>query len=259
MDGCTRRSFLKLALTATLVGGNLKGYAWAHLRGRKFVPVSMTTDGGRQSSGTFADLEKPPAPAILIVHDHWGASASIRWIASELGRQGFLAVIPHLFPVKFAANAKEGRAMLAELEPERTMDILNSWMRWLKAHFFCTGKVGILGWGENALRALQVAHDEPALASVVYYPVKGVAAAANIGQVSGKVLAHIADQAGQFNTLSPDQLKQSLSLDEQQFEFHHYNAPVGFADFLHQEFEATSDAMAWKRTLAFYRQHLKDG
>jgi carboxymethylenebutenolidase len=258
MDMYTRRSFLKLALTATLVGGNLKRSGWAHLRGRKFVPVSITTDGGRQSSGTFVDLEKPPAPAILIVHDHWGASASIRWIGSELGRQGFLAVIPHLFPVKFAANAEEGRAMLAQLEPERTMDLLNSWMRWLKAHFFCTGKVGILGWGESALWALQVAHDEPALASVVYYPVKGLVAA-KMGHVSGNVLTHIADLPGQFNTLSPEQLKQSLSLDEQQFEFYHYQAPVGFADFLRQEFEPTSDSTAWKRTLAFYRQHLQDG
>jgi len=248
----SRRRALRLALAA--VGGFIvAGPAFSHPRSRKFQHVQITTDGGHRSRAVFSDLDNPPAPAVMLVHDHWGASASVRWVASELGRQGFLAVVPDLFDGRVVENESQGRRWLADLDANRSLDVLTSWTRWLKAHFYSTGRVATLAWGGGCDWSLQASIRENVAAAVVYYP-EQKSARDFPADASVPIMGHLDERTDAAIPTTPAPATYAAKGYEHWYQ---YSAKAGFADFIRPSFDASADALAWKRTLAFLNQRLK--
>jgi len=246
MNPITRREMI-LGLSAmggaTMIGAPT---ALAHYNPRKLKKAAMTTDGGQRVEATFADLDDTPAPAVLLVHEKWGLTGGARWLASEFGRQGFLAIAVDLYEGEIIDDETKASGRMAALDPERTLDLLTSWTRWLKANFLCTGKVGIVGWGHGAHWALASAAREPVDAAVVYYP-EGQTRLAAGQQPQGPVMAH-------FPASELPAFDQSL-LGGKPIVYD-YPAKTGFADAFRSNFDDRADRLSWKRSLTFLREHL---
>jgi carboxymethylenebutenolidase len=120
--------------------------------------VTIATAGERVFDGCVIRSGQSPAPGLLILPEMFGVNASLRDIAGEFVRKGYVALLPNVFwrcdpPGALAYEGPEREAAWARL---RDFDFdaagrdLKTAVDWLRASPFCTGKVGAIGPGPHA-------------------------------------------------------------------------------------------------------------
>lgn len=121
----------------------------------------------------FARPEGEAAPAVLIVHDVWGANDFYHDLARRLAGEGFATLLPDLF-VREGGLPEQTReaafARRAKMSQTRALDDIAGAMQWLAKHEATTGKVGTVGFCMGGtLVMLAAARDPLADATVAYY------------------------------------------------------------------------------------------
>ncbi|MDP9369514.1 MAG: dienelactone hydrolase family protein [Chloroflexota bacterium] len=103
----------------------------------------------RSIPGFFARPDGAPAPAVVILHDIWGANDFYHDLARRLAGEGFAALLPDLF-VRQGPLPEQTReaafARRARLDQTVALADIAGALRWVRDHPATTGRVGTMGF-----------------------------------------------------------------------------------------------------------------
>jgi carboxymethylenebutenolidase len=198
-----------------------------------------------------------PWPAVVVVHENRGLNPYIEDVARRLAKAGFLALAPDgLTSVGgYPGNDDKGRELQATVDPVKLMNDFFAAVDHLTIHPDSTGKVGIVGfcYGGGVAGAAAVAF-EGLGASVSFYGRQP--ASADVARIKAPLLIHYAGLDERINAGWPA-YEAALKAAGTRYEAHVYDGVNhGFHNDSTPRYDATAAALAWDRTLAFFRSHL---
>jgi dienelactone hydrolase len=237
--------------------------------------IEFALASGESLPALHVEAAGTPQGAVLVAGDIGGARREfIDMIATELGREGFDALVPEFFFREGPLAEMSKEAVIerrAKLDDLRVLSDLETAIEWLRRQpRFAGSRVGTIGFCLGGTFVLNLAAMRDDLATVCYYgfpgetPVKagvqGPYPRDEAEKVSGPLLAFWGDQdqrAGQDNIKAYIAAVETRGID---FESTVY--PGLDHAFLMTEWDPGSEghepAMgSWQRTLAFFRQKLK--
>lgn len=227
----------------------------------KAVYVDYPSPGG--NSGTMRGYLVQPAgqgpfPTVLVIHENRGLNPYIEDVARRVAVEGFLALAPDgLFPAGgYPGNDDDGRALQRDLDQAKLRtDMVNS-ARHLKSHAASNGKLGATGfcWGGGMTNSLAVTLGSDLHAAVPFY---GAAAKSeDVPKIRAPLLIHYAEDDKRINAMWPD-YEAALKANGVKYEAHFYpGTRHGFHNNSTPRFDKAAADLAWKRTIAFFKQHL---
>ena len=223
--------------------------------------VEYPSPGG--TSGTMRGYLVQPAgdgpfPAVVVIHENRGLNPHIEDVARRAAVAGFLALAPDgLSPVGgYPGNDDDGRTLQRSLEPARLdQDMINS-ARFLKAHELSNGRLGATGfcWGGGMTNRLAVELGSDLQAGVPFYGAS--AAPEDASRIEAALLVVYASQDPRINAMWP---AYQAALDEQgvTYEMEMYEGTLhGFHNNSTPRYNEAAAALAWNRTVGFFRRHL---
>ena len=269
-----RREFLNRAAAITVIGGSALAMAQALLpRYAEAQTISFTDnrikaryvdyDSPGGTSGTMRGyLVRPtgdgPYPAVLVIHENRGLNPHIEDVARRAAVEGFLALAPDgLAPIGgYPGNDDDGKVMQKSLDRKKLFtDLLNS-ARYLKGHDLSNGKLGATGfcYGGGVVNTLAVEMGEDLDAGVPFYG--RAPATEDVARIRAPLLIHYAEDDPRINAMR-DGYREALETNKATFEMHSYEGTRhGFHNNSTPRFNEAQAKSAWKRTIAFFRQHL---
>ena len=227
----------------------------------KATYVEYPSPGG--TSGTMRGyLVRPagegPFPAVLVIHENRGLNPYIEDVARRAAVAGFLALAPDgLSPVGgYPGNDDDGRTLQRSLDPAKLdRDMINS-ARYLKAHDFSNGRLGATGfcWGGGMTNRLAVALGGDLHAAVPFY---GAAAGSeDVPGIEAALLIIHAENDPRINAMWPD-YEAALQAHGVNYEMHTFEGTRhGFHNNSTPRYDEAAAALAWDRTIDFFRKHL---
>ena len=240
-----------LPLAAVLADPRLARAAAAGLK-----EVSLTTEGGKAVTAALAMPAATPAPAVLLVHEWWGLNDQIKSVAAELANQGYVALAVDLYDGRVASDPTAARQYMGEVDRGEATETLVSWISWLNARQSVTGKIGTVGWCFGGGWSLNASIAAPVDATVVYYG--RVTHPANLlAQLKGPVLGHFATQDTWITEEMVSGFEREMAEAGKTLQAHWYEANHAFANPTQARYDAQDAKLAWERTLAFYKAHLR--
>lgn len=202
-----------------------------------------------------------PFPAVLVIHENRGLNPYIEDVARRAAVEGFLALAPDgLSPVGgYPGNDDDGRALQASLDRnELERDMLNS-AQYLKAHALANGNLGATGfcWGGGMVGRLAVELGDGLAAGVPFY---GAAPSPDdAAEISAPLLVQLAENDARINGAWPA-AQSALEAAGVSVTVHAYEGTNhGFHNNSTPRYDEEAAALAWERTIAFFRQHLSQG
>lgn len=249
----TRRSLLKsIALTplaAALADPTLTRAAADSLQ------AVTTTVGGQAVNAALAVPNAGKAPAVLLVHEWWGLNDQIKTVAAEFAREGYLALAVDLYGGKVTDNPDQARSYMQAVDSAVATDTLSAWIAWLRQHEAHNGKIGTVGWCFGGGWSLNCSLANPVDATVIYYGnVKK--SAAEVASLEGPALGHFATEDEWINRDMVGGFEKSMTEAGKAFTGHWYEAKHGFANPTTARYDEQDAALAWSRTLEFFRANL---
>lgn len=270
----TRREFLEKAAAIAVVGGSGLAMAQALLPSYASAQIISFTD--ERIKANYVDYDSPdgtsgkmrgylvqptgdgPFPTVIVIHENRGLNPYIEDVARRAAVEGFLALAPDgLAPIGgYPGNDDDGKVMQKSLDREKLFtDLLNS-ARWLKAHNLSNGKLGATGfcYGGGVVNALAVAMGSELDAGAPFY---GAAAKAeDVSKIQAPLLIHYAEDDERVNAMRAD-YEAALKANNATFEMHTYaGTRHGFHNNSTPRYDKEQAAIAWDRTIAFFKKHL---
>ena len=196
-------------------------------------------------------------PAVLVVHENRGLNPHIEDIARRLALEGFLAFAPDaLTPLGgYPGDEDKARELFPQLDATKTRADFVAAERWLQASAEGNGHVGVVGfcWGGGIANYL--ATQLPDLrAAVPFYGAQPPAQ--EVPQIKAPLLIHSAGVDERLNAGWPA-YEAALKAAGTRFEaFTYAGVQHGFNNDTTPRFDAAASALAWQRTMAFFKAEL---
>ena len=217
--------------------------------------IELKPEGGAPIAAWRADPSGKPRAGIVVIQEIFGVNAHIRAVADRFASVGYLAVAPAVFDrvekgfdVGYDPDSRaRGMAIVGKLDWEQTMRDVAAAIDVAKE----AGKVGIVGYCYGG--------------SVVWAAaaqLNGLSAA--VGYYGGRILS-MKDLKPQVPTMLhfgekdqhiPVKGVRELAAEHPEVPVHVYAADHGFNCDHRESYDAGSAALAWTRTLEFFRKHL---
>ncbi len=199
------------------------------------------------------------APAIIVIHENRGLNPHIRDVARRIALEGFVAyAVDMLSPYGGTPDDEDkARAMIGKLDPDKTVEKLAEIAKslaLLKTHQRQVGAVGFC-WGGGMVNRLAAASGL-LKAGVCYYGRSPSAAEA--AKIRARMMMHYAGNDTRINEGVPafEAALKAANVDYQAFFYegveHAFNNDANAA-----RYDAGAAALAWGRTIAFFRETLK--
>jgi len=197
-------------------------------------------------------------PAVVVIHENRGLNAHIEDVARRAALEGFFALAPDaLSPLGGTPKDEDAaRAAIGRLDRKRTIANLVAAVDYLAARPDSTGKIGCVGfcWGGGMANQLAANSSRLAAAAPFYGP---GADAAEVPRIKARLLLHYAERdpwvnsgiAGYEAALKAAGISYTAhSYPGTDHAFHNDTAGV--------RYNREAAELAWKRTIAFFKQHL---
>lgn len=196
-------------------------------------------------------------PAIVVVHENRGLNPYIEDVARRVAKAGFIALAPDgLSSVGgYPGNDVRGRELQAQVDPEKLMNDFFAAIEYLRASPLGTGKVGITGfcYGGGVSNAAAVAYPELD-AAVPFYGRQ--AKPDDVVRIKAPLLLHFAEKDDNVNATWPA-YKAALKKAGTTYEAYVYpGTNHGFHNDSTPRYDQAAAALAWERTLGWFRKYL---
>ena len=269
-----RREFLSRAAALTIGGVSALWMAQALLpRYAEAQTISFTDP---RMKGTYVEYPSPggtsgtmrgylvqpagdgPFPAVQVMHENRGLNPHIEDVARRAAVAGFLALAPDgLSPVGgYPGNDDDGRTLQRSLDPAKLdQDMINS-ARYLKSHPLSNGRIGATGfcWGGGMTNRLAVALGGELNAGVPFYG--AAAATGDVPKIEASLMVIYAETDPRINAMWPE-YEAALQANGVDFEMHMFPGTLhGFHNNSTPRYNEAAAALAWNRTVGFFRKHL---
>ncbi|TYT25924.1 dienelactone hydrolase family protein [Luteimonas viscosa] len=196
-------------------------------------------------------------PGVVVVHENRGLNPYIEDVARRVAKAGFLALAPDgLSSVGgYPGNDVRGRELQQQVDPEKLMNDFFAAIEFLMQDERGTGKVGITGfcYGGGVSHAAAVAYPELA-AAVPFYGRQ--AKPEDVPKIKAPLLIHFAETDDNVNATWPA-YQAALEAAGTRYEAHFYPGTYhGFHNDSTPRYDEAAAALAWERTLDWFRRHL---
>ena len=198
-----------------------------------------------------------PLPGVVVIHENRGLNPHIEDIARRVALEGFVALAPDaLTPLGgYPGDEDRARELFAQLDRERLVEDFVAAVGWLGDADECNGRVGAVGFCFGGGMVNQLAVRLPQLAAgVAFYG--GQPPVEDVPKIRAPLLLHYAELDERINAGWP---AYQAALDEAgvTYEAHFYpGTNHGFNNDTTPRFDEEAAALAWERTIAFFRRHL---
>jgi carboxymethylenebutenolidase len=196
-------------------------------------------------------------PAIVVVHENRGLNPYIEDVARRVAKAGFIALAPDgLSSVGgYPGNDVRGRELQAQVDPEKLMNDFFAAIEYLRASPLGSGKVGITGfcYGGGVSNAAAVAYPELD-AAVPFYGRQ--AKPEDVVKIKAPLLLHFAEKDDNVNATWPA-YEAALKAAGKTYEAYVYpGTNHGFHNDSTPRYDEAAAALAWDRTLGWFRKYL---
>jgi carboxymethylenebutenolidase len=201
-----------------------------------------------------------PFPGVVVIQEWWGLDAHIKDVTDRFAREGFAALAPDLYRGQVAKEPDEARKLRMELDHPRAIRDIQGAVDYLIAQPFVQPKqVGMIGFCMGGGLSLQMSHEGRNLGAVVVFYGRGELDDQTASAVSVPVLGIFGEADEGIPVAGVRANERKLKEHGKTAEFIIYpGAPHAFFNDTRPHIyhkEASEDA--WKRTLAWYREHLR--
>ena len=269
-----RREFLDRAaryaiggLTAAAMLESLSpNYAWAQqvAKGDARIKAEYLTYPSPQGSGTMRGYFARPAkakgklPGVLVIHENRGLNPYTEDVTRRLAVEGYVAFAPDaLTPVGgYPGDEDKARALFSKLDAKKRAEDMIAGADFLRSHPDCTGRIGTVGFCNGGGVVNLLAVRIPDLAAVV--PFYGTQpSAADAAKIKAPLLIHYAEHDDRVN-VGWRPFEAALKANGVRYEMHVYpGTNHAFYNDTTPRYDEAASKLAWARTLAFLKEHLK--
>ncbi|KAA5539418.1 dienelactone hydrolase family protein [Roseiconus nitratireducens] len=215
---------------------------------------------GKPMSGLLAaPAQGDQFPAVLVIHENRGLNPYIEDVARRLAVDGFLAFAPDaLSPLGgYPGNDDEGRAMQAKRDREAMTEDFIAAAKLLKQHARSTGKLGVVGFcfGGGMVNQLVVRIPDVADAAVPFYGSQPDAG--EVAKIEAPLMIHNAELDRRI-LAGAEAYEQALREHGKTFQAYVYpGVNHGFHNDTTPRYDEAAAKLAWSRTVAFFKEHLR--
>ena len=198
-------------------------------------------------------------PAVIVIHENRGLVPHIQDVTRRMALEGFLALAPDaLSPLGGTTEDMEAvRALFGKLDYEKTVKNFVAAVKYLNTQPLSTGKVACTGFCWGGAMTNQVAVNAPdLLAAVPYYG--RVPALEDVPKIKAAMLLHFAGNDERINAGIPE-FEAALKKAKAAYTLYLYEgAEHAFNnDSNPSRYNKEAAELAWKRTIAFFKEKLK--
>ncbi len=196
-------------------------------------------------------------PGVIVIHENRGLNPYIEDVARRVAVDGFIAFAPDaLTPLGGdPGNDDQGRALQQKRNNNEMLNDFTAAVRFLQGHESCSGKVGCVGFcfGGWMANSLAVKIDNLA-AAVSFYG--GQPAAEDVPAIRAPLLIHHAGLDDRINVGWPAYEAALDAAGKSYREYTYENTNHGFHNDTTPRYDKAAAALAWQRTIEFFRQNL---
>ena len=269
-----RRDFLDRAakyavggMTAAAMLDSLRpNFAWAQQVAKDDARIRVeyldypSPQGSDKMRGYVARPAKTAGklPGVLVIHENRGLNPYIEDVARRLAVEGYLAFAPDaLTPVGgYPGDEDKARELFAKQDGKKRIEDLVAGAGVLKARSESSGRIGSVGFcfGGGICNLLAVRLPDLA-ASVPFYGVQ--VPATDVPKIKAPLLIHYAENDERINAGWPA-YETALKANGVKYQAHFYpGTQHGFHNDTTPRYDEAAAKLAWSRTLAFFKEHLK--
>ena len=269
-----RRDFLDRAakyavggMTAAAMLESLRpNFAWAQQVAKDDARIRVeyldypSPQGSDKMRGYIARPAKAAGklPGVLVIHENRGLNPYIEDVARRLAVEGYVAFAPDaLTPVGgYPGDEDKARELFAKQDGKKRIEDLVAGAGVLKARPESSGKIGTVGFcfGGGICNLLAVRLPDLA-ASVPFYGVQ--VPATDVPKIKAPLLIHYAENDERINAGWPA-YETALKANGVKYQTHFYpGTQHGFHNDTTPRYDEAAAKLAWSRTLAFLKEHLK--
>ena len=220
--------------------------------------VEFQSNGGT-ARGYLATPEGGRGPGVVVIQEWWGLVPHIKDVADRFAREGFVALAPDLYHGDVARSPDEAGKMMMALNIGQTEKDLRGAIRHLLAHEATEGgAVGTVGFCMGCALSLYAASkNEQVGACVVFYGIHPKVEP-DFERLRAPVLGLFAEKDGFVTPEVVRALEETVRGHGKSIETHIYPGTdhAFFNDTRPEVYDARAAADAWRRTVAFFREHL---
>lgn len=202
--------------------------------------------------------KKTKLPGVVVVHENRGLNPHIEDVGRRAGLAGFLSLAPDaLTPLGgYPGNDDDGRALQRQRDRDEMLEDFIAAFEYLKTHPDCNGKVGVVGFCFGGWISNMMAVRVPDLmAAVPFYG--GQPAAEDVPSIQAPLMLQFAGLDNRVNAGWPD-YETALMEHQKEYSVHFYpEVNHGFHNDTTPRYEPEAAQLAWKRTVAFFEEHLQ--
>jgi len=221
----------------------------------------VTTDGNFHAY--MVEPKALPAPAVVVVQEAIGSTPRLRAACDELATYGFIGICPDLH-WRQKPNAEKstetdwtGPEILGqELDIDQAVADIKATVAHVRDLYWCTGNVGVMGFGFGGLLTYLTAVRGGVDAGVCYYGARMEEFLSESALLRGALLVHHGELDEFISPGAQTAIQNELA--SRGARIHRYagcHHEFARSDSMHFDTQAASDASA--RTVAFFRNHLR--
>ena len=216
--------------------------------------------GGGEIKGLLSRPKKgkKKLPGIVVVHENRGLNPYIEDVGRRAALEGFISLAPDaLTPLGgYPGNDDEGRTMQRKRDRGEMLEDFIAAFKYLKNHENCDGNVGVVGFCFGGWISNMMAVKVPDLkAAVPFYG--GQPSDEDAALVKAPLMLQFGELDKRVNAGWPDYEK-VLKENNVDYTAHFYpGANHGFHNNTTPRYDEEAADLAWKRTIKFFKKHLK--
>jgi carboxymethylenebutenolidase len=219
--------------------------------------VEFPTNGGK-TSGYLATPASGKGPGVLVIQEWWGLVQHVKNVCDRLASEGFTALAPDMYHGKTASEPDEAGKLFMALNIGQAEKDLRGAATYLLGQSSAK-KIGAVGFCMGGQLALYAATLNPSFGACVNFYGIHPNVKPDYSKLSGPVLGLFAEKDQFVNPTTARAVDVAIKGAGKQSEIHIY-PDVDHAFFNDERadvYDTAAAADAWKRTLTFFRQHLK--
>ena len=197
-------------------------------------------------------------PVVLVVHENRGLNPHIEDVARRIALENFVAFAPDaLFPLGgYPGDEDKARALFQQLDQEKVRQDFLAMTKHAKSLSAGNGKVGVVGFCYGGGMANFLASHSPEInAAVPFYG--SPPAPADAAAIKAPLLLQFAEQDERINAAWPASEAALKSAGVKYQAFIYPGTQHGFNNDTTPRYDKDAAALAWKRTIEFFNEHLR--
>jgi len=220
--------------------------------------VQFPFDGGN-TGGYLATPKQGSGPGVVVIQEWWGLVDHIKDVCDRFADKGFVALAPDLYHGKAAKSPDEaGKLMMAMRIDEAEKD-LSAAARYLSTQDATTSeKVGVVGFCMGGALALYTATKNPQVGACVVFYGGHPKVTPDLPNLHAPVLGLYGEKDRSVTPAVARDLERQVKALGKQIEVIIYPGAdhAFFNDTRPEVYNGEAAADAWRRTVAFLREHL---